>query len=48
MSTFTKLHLSHEINSDLPVFSHFLWNFEIHGLPWEMFFGVITDDELRL
>ena len=46
ISHFTKLHLSHEIYRDLPVFSHFLWNLTIHflGLPWEIFFGVITDD----
>ena len=46
ISHFTKLHLSHEIYRDLPVFSHFLWNLTIHflGHPWEIFFGVIADD----
>ena len=47
---FTKLHLTHEIFRILPVLSQFLWNFYIHflGLPWEIFFGVTTDDLLHL
>ena len=46
MSNFTKLHLTHEIFRTLPVFFTILVKFDIHfrGLPWEIVFGVITDD----
>ena len=38
--------LSHEIFRILPVFSQFSVKFDIHflALPWEIFFGVITDN----
>ena len=41
-----KWHLKYEVFRILPVFSQFLIvKFDIHflGLPWEVFFGVITD-----
>ena len=46
MSNFTKRHLTHEIFRILPVFSQLLWNLTFYfvGFPWEIVFGVISDN----
>ena len=41
---FHKITSLYEIYRDLPVFSQFFFL----GLPWEIFFGVVTDDYLHL